>query len=197
MEGAGKGSMRSLGLVVIGVVMLLVCGVAEAGNPCYVESVQNCLNNCGLDFKGCATCPVICGMRDTCKHEINSAKSEEALAIQSDTIKKNTVGNVAGNPCYAECVQDCLNTCSFMGCASCPAICGTHDTCKHKINSGELEAAAMKQYCKVGCVSLVCAPMANILGLNSVADKQGSMERCNNGCSGFCTKHFGAAIATE
>ncbi|KAL5707251.1 hypothetical protein ACHQM5_025322 [Ranunculus cassubicifolius] len=134
MEGAGKGSMRSLGLVVIGVVMLLVCGVAEAGNPCYVESVQNCLNNCGLDFKGCATCPVICGMRDTCKHEINS---------------------------------------------------------------GELEAAAMKQYCKVGCVSLVCAPMANILGLNSVADKQGSMERCNNGCSGFCTKHFGAAIATE
>ncbi|KAL5707248.1 hypothetical protein ACHQM5_025320 [Ranunculus cassubicifolius] len=157
MEGAGKGSMRSLGLVVIGVVMLLVCGVAEAGNPCYAECVQNCLNNCGLDFKGCATCPVICGMTDTCKHEINSAKSEEALAIQSDTIKKNTVGNV----------------------------------------EGELEAAAMKQYCKVGCVSLMCAPMANILSLNSVADKQGSMERCNNGRSGFCTKHFGAAIATE
>ncbi|KAL5707256.1 hypothetical protein ACHQM5_025325 [Ranunculus cassubicifolius] len=136
------------------------------GNPCYGECVQNCLDNCGLNFEGCATCPVICGMRDTCKHKINSAKPEEALVIQSDTIKKNTVENVAGNPCYAECVQDCLNSCSFVGCAACPAICGTHNTCKDvkkvEINSGKLEDVAK---------SHVGVEKRNILRLNTVADE--------------------------
>ncbi|KAL5707245.1 hypothetical protein ACHQM5_025318 [Ranunculus cassubicifolius] len=93
------------------------------------------------------------------------AKPEEAVAILSDITEKNSVG---GNPCYGECVQDCLNNCGWnpVGCAACPAICGTHNTCKDvkkvEINSGKLQDVAK---------SHVGVEERNILRLNTVADE--------------------------
>ncbi|KAL5707258.1 hypothetical protein ACHQM5_025327 [Ranunculus cassubicifolius] len=113
-------------------------GVAEADNPCY---------------------------NGDCSRKVlrNSAK---AVAIHSDITEKNSVGG--GNPCYGECVQDCLNNCGLspFGCAACPAICGTHNTCKDvkkvEINSGKLEDVAK---------SHVGVEKRNILRLNTVADE--------------------------
>ncbi|KAL5713784.1 hypothetical protein ACHQM5_015831 [Ranunculus cassubicifolius] len=166
---AGKG----IGLVAIVAVMLLFCGVAEADNPCYAECFKDCTTSsitCMFNPQCIATCGITCGLHDTCKHGSRKVlrNSAKVVASQSNSIEKNTVGVEAGNPCYAECVQDCLNKCmlSPFGCVACPGICGEHNTCKDvkniEINSGKAEDVAQNH---------VGVEARNTLHLNSVADE--------------------------